>query len=230
MKRLRRYLVAGILIWLPLSVTFLVLKFLIDQMDKSLNYIPAKYLPEAWLGFSIPGLGAVLTLLVLLVTGFLAANIVGRSAVALWEAMLVRIPVVRPIYSAVKNFTEVIFSDSGQSFKKVLLIEYPRKGIYSLAFQTASRLEEVQHRTAEDVICVFVPTTPNPTSGFIVLVPRKDVVELDMNVDDAVKMVISLGVVVPSWSAEQTGELPFALPAADVAKAKAGFGPATPGD
>jgi uncharacterized membrane protein len=230
MKRLRRYLVAGILIWLPLSVTFLVLKFLIDQMDKSLNYVPAKYLPEAWLGFPIPGLGAVLTLLILLVTGFLAANIVGRSAVALWEAMLVRIPVVRPIYSAVKNFTEVIFSDSGQSFKKVLLIEYPRKGIYSLAFQTASRLEEVQYRTAEDVICVFVPTTPNPTSGFIVLVPKKDVIELDMNVDDAVKMVISLGVVVPTWSGNQTGELPFALPAADVAKARAGFGPATPED
>jgi uncharacterized membrane protein len=212
MKRLRRYLVAGILIWLPLSVTFMVLKFLIDQMDKSLNYVPAKYLPEAWLGFPIPGLGAVLTLLILLITGFLAANIVGRSAVALWEAMLVRIPVVRPIYSAVKNFTEVIFSDSGQSFKKVLLIEYPRKGIYSLAFQTASRLEEVQHRTAEDVICVFVPTTPNPTSGFIVLVPRQDVVELDMNVDDAVKMVISLGVVVPTWTGDQTGELPLKLP------------------
>jgi uncharacterized membrane protein len=212
MKRLRRYLVAGILIWLPLSVTFLVLKFLIDQMDRSLDYIPVQYLPEAWLGFSIPGLGAVLTLLVLLITGFLAANIVGRSAVALWEALLVRIPVVRPIYSAVKNFTEVIFSDSGQSFKKVLLIEYPRKGIYSLAFQTASRLEEVQHRTAEDVICVFVPTTPNPTSGFIVLVPRKDVVELDMNVDDAVKMVISLGVVVPTWTGGQTGELPLKLP------------------
>ena len=127
--------------------------------------------------------------------------------------MLERIPVVRAVYSAAKNFTEIVFSDSSQSFKKVLLIEYPRKGLYSLAFQTSSELGEVQGRTGEDVICTFVPTTPNPTSGFIIIVPRKDLIELDMEVDEALKMIISLGVVVPSWRRRDIGELPLVLPA-----------------
>jgi uncharacterized membrane protein len=212
MKRLRRYLVAGLLVWLPLAVTFILLKFLIEQMDKTLKIVPAKFLPEAWLGFPIPGLGLVLTILVLILTGLLAANIVGRSAFNLWESMLIRIPIVRTIYSAVKKFSEVVFSDSGQSFKKVLLIQYPRKGLYSFAFQTASMLEEVQARTAEDVVCVFLPTTPNPTSGFIIMVPRQDVIELDMEVDEALKMIISLGVVVPQWRKGRTGELALTLP------------------
>jgi uncharacterized membrane protein len=215
MKRFRRYLVAGILVWLPLAVTFILLKFLIEQMDKTLKIVPAKYLPEAWLGFPIPGLGLVLTIVVLFLTGLLAANIVGRSAFNLWESMLGRIPIVRTIYTAVKKFSEVVFSDTGQSFKKVLLIQYPRKGLYSFAFQTASMLEEVQARTAEEVICVFLPTTPNPTSGFIIMVPRKDVIELDMEVDEALKMVISLGVVVPQWRKGQTGELALTLPGGD---------------
>jgi uncharacterized membrane protein len=212
MKRLRRYLVAGLLVWLPLAVTFILLKFLIEQMDKTLKVVPDKFLPETYLGCPIPGLGLVLTIIVLLLTGLLAANIVGRSAFNLWESMLVRIPIVRTIYTAVKKFSEVVFSDSGQSFKKVLLIEYPRKGIYSFAFQTSSELQEVQARTKEDVICVFLPTTPNPTSGFILMVPRKDVIELDMNVDDALKMVISLGVVVPQWKRNRIGELPLKHP------------------
>jgi uncharacterized membrane protein len=215
MKRFRRYLVAGILVWLPLAVTFILLKFLIEQMDKTLKIVPAKYLPEAWLGFPIPGLGLVLTIVVLFLTGLLAANIVGRSAFNLWESMLGRIPIVRTIYTAVKKFSEVVFSETGQSFKKVLLIQYPRKGLYSFAFQTASMLEEVQARTAEEVICVFLPTTPNPTSGFIIMVPRKDVIELDMEVDEALKMVISLGVVVPQWRKGQTGELALTLPGGD---------------
>jgi uncharacterized membrane protein len=216
MKRLRRYLVAGILVWLPLAVTYIVLKFLLDLLDRNLKYVPAQLLPEHWLGFPIPGLGLLLTILVLLLTGLLAANIVGRSAVNLWESILVRIPIVRTIYTGVKKFSEVVFSDTSQSFKKVLLIEYPRKGLYSLAFQTASNLQEVQSRTAEDVICVFLPTTPNPTSGFILMVPRKDVIELDMDVDDALKMIISLGVVVPHWRNDLTAELPLRQPIDDV--------------
>jgi uncharacterized membrane protein len=132
--------------------------------------------------------------------------------VGLWESMLERIPVVRSVYSGAKNFAEMVFSDSSQSFKKVLLIEYPRKGLYSLAFQTSSELGEVQGRTGEDVICTFVPTTPNPTSGFIIIVPRKDVIELDMEVDEALKMIISLGVVVPGWRRQDLGELPLVMP------------------
>ena len=213
MKHLRRYLVAGLLVWIPLGVTILILKVLISLMDKSLLLIPQQYRPEEWLGFSVPGLGLILTLLVLLVTGLLAANIVGRSMVGLWESLLDRIPVVRSVYSAAKNFTEIVFSDSGQSFKKVLLIEYPRKGIYSLAFQTATNLGEVQGRMGEQMVCTFVPTTPNPTSGYIIIVPKKDIIELDMEIDEALKMIISLGVVIPTWGKDQIAELPLELPA-----------------
>ena len=212
MKRLRRYLVAGILVWAPLAVTFLLLRFAVNLMDKTLRIIPPAYRPEELLGFHIPGLGIILTFLVLVFTGMLAANFVGRYVVGGWESLMHRIPVVRSIYSAAKNFAEIVFSDSEHSFKRVLLIEYPRKGLYSLAFQTASELGEVQGRTGEDVICCFVPTTPNPTSGFIIIVPRKDVVFLDMEVDEALKMIISLGVVVPRWRKGQIGELPLEQP------------------
>lgn len=212
MKRIRRYLVAGILVWAPLAVTYLLLKIAVGIMDRTLQWIPAQYRPEELLGFQIPGLGVILTLIVLLLTGVLAANFVGRAFVGGWESLLDRIPVVRSIYSAAKNFAEVVFSDSSQSFKKVLLIQYPRKGLYSLAFQTATELGEVQGRTGEEVVCCFVPTTPNPTSGFIIIVPRKDITVLDMEVDEALKMIISLGVVIPAWRKDQTAELPFDLP------------------
>lgn len=199
MKLLRRYLVAGLLIWAPLAVTFLLLRFAVNIMDKTLAIIPQQYRPEELLGFHIPGLGVILTFIVLFITGMLAANFVGRYVVGGWESLLDRIPIVRTIYGGAKNFAEIVFSDSNDSFKQVLLIEYPRKGLYSLAFQTSSELGEVQARTGEDVVCCFVPTTPNPTSGFVIMVPRKDIKVLDMDVDEALKMIISLGVVVPSW-------------------------------
>lgn len=211
MKALRRYFIAGLLVWLPLAVTVLLVRFVINVLNRLL---PASYRLESWIGFDIPGLGLITAFLVVLVTGVLAANIVGRRMVDFWESLLRRIPIIRSIYSGAKNFAEIVFSDSGQSFKKVLLIEYPRKGLYSLAFQTATSLGEVQGRTGEEVVCTFVPTTPNPTSGFIILVPKKDVIELDMAVDEALKMIISLGVVVPTWSREQTGELPLRMPPA----------------
>ncbi|MDH3778149.1 MAG: DUF502 domain-containing protein, partial [Gammaproteobacteria bacterium] len=198
MKRLRRYLVAGLLIWAPLAVTFLLLRFAVTVMDKTLAIIPQQYRPDELLGFHIPGLGVILTFVVLFITGMLAANFVGRYVVGGWESLLDRIPIVRTIYGGAKNFAEIVFSDSNDSFKNVLLIEYPRKGLYSLAFQTSSELGEVQGRTGEDVVCCFVPTTPNPTSGFVIMVPRKDIRVLDMEVDEALKMIISLGVVVPT--------------------------------
>jgi len=212
LKRIRRYLVAGILVWAPLAVTWFLLKIGVGLMDKTLAIIPARYQPDELLGVHIPGLGVILTVLVLLVTGVLAANFVGRAFVGGWESLMDRIPVVRAIYSAAKNFAEIVFSDSSQSFKKVLLIQYPRKGLFSLAFQTSSQLGEVQGRTGEEVVCCFLPTTPNPTSGFIIIVPRKDIIELDMEVDEALKMIISLGVVVPPWNNRKTAELPFEVP------------------
>ena len=212
MKRLRRYLVAGLLIWAPLAVTYFLLRFAVNLMDKTLAVLPQQYQPEELLGFHIPGLGVILTFVVLFLTGMLAANFVGRYVVGGWESLLDRIPIVRTIYGGAKNFAEIVFSESNDSFKKVLLIEYPRKGIYSLAFQTSSELGEVQGRTGEDVVCCFVPTTPNPTSGFVIMLPRKDVRVLDMEIDEALKMIISLGVVVPTWRADRTGELPLDEP------------------
>lgn len=220
MIRLRRYLVAGLLVWIPLGVTILLIGFAVRQMDKTLGLIPASYRPSMLLQqlfnteqpVHIPGFGVILIVIVILVTGILVANFIGRFFVGGWESLLHRIPVVRPIYSAAKNFAEIVFSDSNASFKKVLLIEYPRKGLYSLAFQTADELGEVQERTGEDVVGCFVPTTPNPTSGFIIIVPRKDAIVLDMEVDEALKMIISLGVVIPTWKKGKTGELPFGKP------------------
>ncbi|MGI9329546.1 MAG: DUF502 domain-containing protein [Gammaproteobacteria bacterium] len=209
MKHFRRYLVAGLLVWVPLGVTLLLLKLLADILS-GFVILPPDYRPENLLGVSIPYLDVVLTLIialvVLLVTGLVAANILGRQLVAVWELMLDKIPLVRTIYSAAKKFAEVLFADTGQSFKKVLLIQYPRKGVYSLCFQTATTLQEVQARTAEDVVCVFVPTTPNPTSGFILMVPRAEIIELDMDVESAIKMIVSLGVVVPPWSGKAAAD------------------------
>lgn len=198
MHHLRRYLIAGLLLWLPLGVTVLVVRLLVGTMDQTLLLLPERFRPDALLGFHIPGLGLVLAVLVVLTTGMLVANLFGRRLVALWERLLARIPLVRSIYSAVKQLAETMFSGGGQSFRKVLLIEYPRKGLWTLAFQTGTGVGEAQQKTGRDVVNVYVPTTPNPTSGFFLMVPREEVVELDMSVDDGLKMIISMGVVVPN--------------------------------
>jgi len=199
MKRFRTYIITGLLVWVPLGITFFLVKVMVGFVDKTLLLLPLDLRPASILGFNIPGLGILLTLVVLLVTGMLAANLFGRKLVKVWESVLDRIPLVRSVYSAAKTFAEVVLLDNTQSFKEVLLIEYPRKGLYSLCFQTSTNLGEVQSRTGEEVVCVFVPTTPNPTSGVMIIVPRKDVVVLDMQIEEAVKMVVSLGVVVPEW-------------------------------
>lgn len=203
MKHLRRYLVAGILFWVPVGVTVFILSLLVDLMDRTLLLLPRAYRPEELLGLNIPGLGILLTLAVLLGTGVLAANYLGGQFVQGWESLLNRIPVVRSIYSSAKQVAETVFSDSSQSFKKVLLIEYPRKGLWGLAFLTSTALAEVQARTEGELICVFVPTTPNPTSGFLIMVQKQDVIELDMDVEQALKMIISLGVIIPPWTPQQ---------------------------
>jgi uncharacterized membrane protein len=209
--RLRRYLVAGLLVWLPVGVTILVFKVLLDLMDGLLFLVPLAYRPEAWLGFRLPGLGALLAVVVLFVTGVLAANLLGKQLVVWYEALLGRIPLVRSVYGGVKSFAAVLLSDTGKSFKKVLLIEYPSKGIYRVALQTADNVREIGAVTGHDLLTVFVPTTPNATSGFLVFVPRDRVIELTMSVEEALKLIISLGVVVPEWRSEQ-GAAPLARP------------------
>ena len=206
MKQLRTYLVTGLLVWVPLGITAFLVKFMVDFMDQTLLLLPMDYRPDTVLGFHVPGLGIVLAVSVLLLTGLLAANFLGRKLVNIWESILQRIPLVRSVYSAAKSFAEVVLTDSTDSFKEVMLIQYPRKGLYSLCFQTSTRLGEIQSRTGEEVVCVFVPTTPNPTSGVMILVPRKDVIVLDMEIEEAVKMVVSLGVVVPHWPKDAAGE------------------------
>jgi len=191
MKKFRTIIVAGLLVWVPLGATIFVLRLLISLFGNLDSWLSDQ------LNIPIAGIGILLALLVLLGTGLIAANYFGKRFVSFWESFLERIPLVRNIYSAVKRFAEIVLSDSSQSFSKVLLIEYPRKGLYSLSFQTSQDLGEVQGKTGEDLVCVFVPTTPNPTSGLILMVPKQEVIELDMGVEDALKMVISLGVVVP---------------------------------
>jgi uncharacterized membrane protein len=204
--RLRRYLVAGLLIWLPVGVTILVFKVLLDLMDRMLFLIPFAYRPETLLGFRVPGLGAILAFIVLFATGILAANLFGRRLVFWYESWLGRIPFVRSVYGGVKNFTDVDFSERGTSFKKVLLIQYPRIGVYRIAFQTSEDAREIRAVTGRDLVTLFVPTTPNAASGFMAFVPREEAIELTMSVEDALKMIISLGVVVPEWHAVHPGE------------------------
>ncbi|MFP5304237.1 MAG: DUF502 domain-containing protein [Gammaproteobacteria bacterium] len=202
---LRRWLIAGILIWLPLGATLLVIRFVVNLLDTSLLLIPPAYRPD------IPGLGVLLSVLLVLGTGAIAANYVGNRLVVWTEALLARIPLVRTVYGGIKKLVETIFSDKSVSFRTPILVEYPRKGIWSVAFVTGSPIGEVQEKTADHVLTCFVPTTPNPTSGFIVLVPEKDVIRLDMSVEDAMRLVISLGVVTPESLPKKNGE-PVAPP------------------
>jgi uncharacterized membrane protein len=194
----RRYLMAGLLVWVPILVTVLVIRFILDLMDQTLLLLPAALRPETVFGVHIPGLGALLAVLLLIFTGMLMSNIIGRSLVGLWEDLLNRIPFVRALYSGVKSFSTTILSNQGNSFKKVMLIQYPREGLWSIGFQTAGDVPLISQHTGEPQVCVFIPTTPNPTSGFIMMVPRSQAIELDMSVDAAMKMIVTLGVVVPA--------------------------------
>ncbi len=202
MGALRRYVVAGLLVWVPIGVTFLVVKFLVDLMDRTLLLLPDRYQPEHLIGFNIPGLGVALTVVVVLVTGMVVANLVGSRLVRIWEDLLARIPLVRSIYSAVKQITETVFSTQGKSFRKVVLIEYPRRELWTLAFVTGDPFRDFEAHIGTELVNVYVPTTPNPTSGFFIMVPKTDVIELDIPVELGLKMILSTGVVVPGDAPE----------------------------
>ncbi len=188
---------------MPLGVTFLVVRAIVGFLDKSLLLLPDAFQPDRLLGFHIPGLGVLLAVALVLITGMIMANLLGRRLVAFWESLMARIPLVRTLYSAVKQIMEAVLATDAKSFRKVLLVEYPRKGVWSLAFMTSDDLGEVQDKTIANVISVFIPTTPNPTSGFVLMVPESDVIELDMAVEEGLKMIISMGVVVPNSLAYQ---------------------------
>lgn len=195
---MKRYFITGLLIWIPLGITVLVLSWLIGTMDQSLDLLPDQLRPETLLGFHVPGFGVVLTLLVVFLTGLLAANFIGQRLVRFWEGLLARIPVVKSIYYGVKQVSDTVLADTGQAFRKVLLVQYPRNGSWTIAFQTGRPGGDVVNHLRGEYVSVYVPTTPNPTSGFFLMMPRADVVELDMSVDEALKYVISMGVVAPA--------------------------------
>lgn len=199
MAQLRRYLVTGMFIWVPLGVTIFIFQFFIGFADGLLQLFPDAWQPKVLLGFDIPGLGVIVALVILLLTGFLASNYLGRFLLGIGDEILEHIPLVRSVYSAAKQISETMFSNKGKSFRKVVMIRYPQKDTWSLAFQTSDTLGELNVKVPGHMISVFVPTTPNPTSGFLLMVPPEDVIELEMSVDDALKMVISLGVIVPPW-------------------------------
>lgn len=204
-KMIKRYLVAGILVLAPVWITFLLIKFLINIFDDFVNLLPKTYQPDTLIGFHIPGLGIIFTILLVLITGILATNIIGKYILRIWEAILDKIPLVRSIYSGVKKVLQTLLTTGGMSFRKVLLVEYPRKGLWSLAFQTNNgSFSKAEQQIGKEMITAFVPTTPNPTSGYLLIVPHDETIELDISIDEAFKMIISLGVILP----EQKNSLP----------------------
>lgn len=205
---MKRYFVTGLLVWIPLGITFWVLGILIGTMDQSLLLLPRSLRPEAWVGYQIPGLGTLLTLLIVFLTGLFTANFFGRRLVLFWEAVLGRIPVVKSIYYSVKQVSDTLFSSSGQAFRKALLVQYPHPGSWTIAFQTGAPSRALARHLNGEHVSVYVPTTPNPTSGFFLVMPKSQVIELDLSVDEALKYIISMGVVAP----EQRAKTPMPQP------------------
>ena len=198
MSRLQRYFISGLLVWLPIWITLIALKFLADILNNTMLLLPRPYQPDNLLGFHIPFVGVLITLVMILLTGVIVANFLGRKLLSLWDALMGRIPLVRTIYTGVKQVLHTVFAPGGQSFRKVLLIEYPRAGVWTIAFQTGDTLPQVEQAlSAQPMVSVYVPTTPNPTSGFLLMLERDKVKEVNMSVDQALKFVISLGVVQP---------------------------------
>jgi uncharacterized membrane protein len=194
---IKRYFITGLLIWVPLVITGWVLSLIVSTLDQSLRLLPTSIHPQTLVGFAIPGAGAVLTLLMILLTGLLAANFIGQKLVVWWEKLLARIPVVNSVYNSVKQVSDTLFSPNGNAFRKALLVQYPRQGSWTVAFLTGAPGGDIVNHLEGEHVSVYVPTTPNPTSGFFLMMPVKDVVELDMTVDEALKYIISMGVVAP---------------------------------
>lgn len=194
---MKKYLITGLLVWVPLVITVWVLKAIISTLDQSLLLLPQAWQPNNLIGFKLWGLGTLITLLVVVLTGMVASNFFGQRIVRIWESVLNRIPVVKQIYSSVKQVSDTLLGPGGQAFRKALLVQYPREGSWTIAFLTGAPGSELEQHLPSDSLSVYVPTTPNPTSGFFLMMAKKDVVELDMTVDAALKYIISMGSVSP---------------------------------
>jgi uncharacterized membrane protein len=198
---MKKYFITGLLVLVPLFITVWVISGLVGMMDQSLFLLPETWRPKAQLGLDIPGMGAILTLLIIFVTGVIATNFFGKRMILVWEALLARVPVVKSIYASVKQVSDTLFSDSGNAFRQAVLVQFPRPGTWTIAFVTGKPGGDVANHLSGDYLSVYVPTTPNPTGGYFLMLPRADVVELDMSVDEALKYIISMGVVAPPTKA-----------------------------
>ena len=201
MAVLKKYIIAGLLVWLPFAATVVIVKLLIDLLDKTVLLLPPEWHPVALLGFSIPGFGIILALSILLLTGMLAANLFGRRFVEIWERILNKIPLVRSIYSSIKQISNTIFDPSGKSFRKVVMLQYPKKGLWSIGFLTNDNVGDEMSAVDDRLVAVFIPTTPNPTSGFIIMTRNDEITELDISVEEGFKFIISMGVIIPDGTA-----------------------------
>jgi uncharacterized membrane protein len=203
MSRLKKYFITGLLVIVPLYITVSVLTFIVRLMDNVFNVLPPILRPDTYLPFRIPGLGIVLTLVGVTIVGVLAQNFVGRWLVSLGDKFFIKIPFLSVIYNATKQFLETFLKEGHQGFERVVIFEFPRKGVYSMGFVTGETKGELKSKTEGDTISIFLPTTPNPTSGYYIMVPRKDVIELDMHVEDAFKVIMTGGIVVPEHFAHK---------------------------
>ncbi|MBV7538435.1 DUF502 domain-containing protein [Duganella sp. sic0402] len=201
---MRKYFITGLLILVPLAITAWVLNLVISTMDQSLLFVPERWQPRTLIGFDIPGLGTLLTVIIVFLTGLLTNNLVGNYVVRLWEKLLTRIPVVSSLYSSVKQVSDTLFSSSGNAFRKAVLVPYPHQNSWTIAFLTGAPGGDVKNHLIGEYVSVYVPTTPNPTSGFFLMMAKKDVVELDMTVDAALKYIVSMGVVAPEDAVPKT--------------------------
>lgn len=195
---MKKYFITGLLVLVPLLITVWVISSLVGMMDQSLLLLPESWRPKAQLGLEIPGVGALLTLLIVFVTGLIATNFFGKQLILLWEGLLARVPVVKSIYASVKQVSDTLFSDSGNAFRQAVLVQFPRADSWTIAFVTGKPGGDVANHLHGDYVSVFVPTTPNPTGGYFLMMPRADVITLDMSVDEALKYIISMGVVAPA--------------------------------
>jgi len=194
----KKYFITGLLIWIPLSFTFMVLAWIVNTLDSwIIPWLPQHLHPQTILGFNIPGLGVVLGTFFLFATGVIGANVLGQRIVRFWEGLLARIPIVKSLYYSIKQVSDTLFSSSSQAFSKALLVQFPHKGAWTVAFLTGAPNSDIAQRLGDGYISIYVPTTPNPTSGYFLMVPSADVIELNMSVDEALKYIVSMGVVAP---------------------------------
>lgn len=208
---MKKYLITGLLIWLPLAVTLWIIDFVISTMDRTVLLLPEAWRPEVAFGVRLPGFGLVVSVLIIFVTGLLTANFLGQRLLRWWEALVARIPIVNSIYSSVKQVSDTMLSQKGNAFRKVVLVEFPQRGQWTMGFVVGNPGLRLEPHLGADKVTVYVPTAPNPTSGYVIMVDPRELRDVDVSVDEAFKFHVSLGVVTPTETARRRAQKPAAL-------------------